>query len=208
MLGCTAPKVKVDKNESIVIFIADGRFHLEAMMIANPGVKTFRYDPYLGKLLLEEYDNDGMREVRRKAIEKGKGVRSWGIVLGTLGRQGNLRILERLQKMMIDRGFDYVVVLMSEISPQRVELFEEEVDGWIQIGCPRLSIDWGEAFKKPLLTPFEAEIALGCIPGWWEKSSAACCGDYPMDYYAQDGGEWNSSYAKKKPLRPCQKTCS
>jgi hypothetical protein len=27
-------------------------------------------------------------------------------------------------------------------------------------------------------------------------------GDYPMDYYAQDGGEWNSSYMKKNLSRP------
>ena len=26
---------------------------------------------------------------------------------------------------------------------------------WIQIACPRLSIDWGYAFAKPLLSPYE-----------------------------------------------------
>ena len=30
-----------------------------------------------------------------------------------------------------------------------------QVDAWIQIACPRLSIDWGYAFKKPLLSPYE-----------------------------------------------------
>ena len=29
-------------------------------------------------------------------------------------------------------------------------------------------------------------------------------GDYPMDYYAQDGGEWNSCYSKK-PSRPVRR---
>lgn len=226
VLGCTAPKVSVPESEleleCIVVFIADGRFHLEAFMIANPRIKAFRYDPYMGKLFLEEYDHKGMRETRKRAIEKAKEGKSWGIVLGTLGRQGNPRILERLQKRMSEKEFDYVVVLMSEISPGRVALFEDSVDAWIQIACPRLSIDWGDAFGKPLLTVFEAEIALGFIPGWWERSllvnsgcgkDDSCCGsangdekcckeevlggDYPMDYYAQDGGEWNSSYAKK-----------
>lgn len=33
---------------------------------------------------------------------------------------------------------------------------------WIlQVACPRLSIDWGEAFTTPTLTPYEALIALG-----------------------------------------------
>lgn len=233
VLGCTAPKVSRNLlggeiGESVLVFVADGRFHLEAFMIANPGIKAFRYDPYLGKLFLEEYDHVGMKNSRKNAILKAREARSWGVVLGTLGRQGNPKILERLEKKMRERGFDYTVVLMSELSPVRIALFEDSVDAWIQIACPRLSIDWGEAFVKPVLTPFEAEIVLGVIPGWWEKNevcedgvgckkSGSCCecsckdaeggsdfgGDYPMDYYAQDGGEWNSSYVKKssRPAR-------
>lgn len=244
VLGCTAPKIGSKAmgdvgfgfSDTVVVFVADGRFHLEAFMIANPGIKAFRYDPYVGKLFLEEYDHVGMKETRKKAIERAREATNWGVVLGTLGRQGNPRILERLEKKIREKGFDYTVVLMSEISPARISLFEDSVDAWIQIACPRLSIDWGDAFGKPLLTPFEAEIALGDLPGWWEKKSlvvnsgcggglgcgnseGSCyvCGngagkgveekdfggDYPMDYYAQDGGEWNSSYVKKstRPMR-------
>lgn len=236
VLGCTAPKVSSSsfpkfnnggnetETETVVVFVADGRFHLEAMMIANPGIKTFRYDPYLGKLFLEEYDQRGMRESRKDAILKTKEAKNWGIILGTLGRQGNPRILERLERKMREKGFSYTVVLMSEISPARIGLFEDSVEAWIQIACPRLSIDWGDAFRKPLLTSFEAEIALGYIPGWWEKKDSDCCdrkcsscgcgngmseservgGEYPMDYYAQGGGEWNSSYVKK-PSRPVRR---
>lgn len=31
---------------------------------------------------------------------------------------------------------------------------------WIQIACPRLSIDWGTAFSKPLLSPYEVNTQL------------------------------------------------
>ncbi|OAY31907.1 2-(3-amino-3-carboxypropyl)histidine synthase subunit 1 [Manihot esculenta] len=244
VLGCTAPRISSKSiigtfSDMAVVFVADGRFHLEAFMIANPEISAFRYDPYMGKLFLEEYDHQGMKETRKRAIERTREAKSWGIVLGTLGRQGNPRILDRLEKKMREKQFSYMVVLMSEISPARIAFFEESVDAWIQIACPRLSIDWGEAFEKPLLTPFEAEIALGDLPGWWEKdksvvANSGCCnglgcrnsnglcsgcgnetvndvngvgdcfnGDYPMDYYAQDGGEWNSSYLKKatRPIR-------
>lgn len=232
VLGCTAPtiigKEIGEVGENVLVFVADGRFHLEAFMIANPGIKAFRYDPYMGKLFLEEYDHKGMKECRQNAILKAREAKNWGIVLGTLGRQGNPRILDRLEKKMIEKDLDWTVVLMSELSPARIALFGDSVDAWIQIACPRLSIDWGDAFVKPFLNPFEAEIALGDLPGWWErngmKSSSdcndgggcekneSCCGskcagkkeegktvaDYPMDYYAQDGGEWNSSYSKKQ----------
>ena len=238
VLGCTAPKISKTyfstSDDILVVFVADGRFHLEAFMIANPGIKAFRYDPYIGRLFLEEYDHQGMKDSRKKAIMKARDGKNWGIVLGTLGRQGNPRILDRLQGKMKERGFSWTVFLMSEISPARMSLFGDSVDAWIQIACPRLSIDWGDAFVKPLLNSFEAEIALGFIPGWWARASMAntdcnnnglCCndncdkgvcaidkddvsGDYPMDYYAQDGGEWNSSYAKKPNNRPYQRNVS
>lgn len=35
------------------------------------------------------------------------------------------------------------------------------------MACPRLSIDWGEAFTTPTLTPYEALIALGEVSPWW-----------------------------------------
>ncbi|KAK9168197.1 hypothetical protein Syun_000337 [Stephania yunnanensis] len=225
VLGCTAPTMPKSSAE-VVIFVADGRFHLEAFMIANPEIRAFRYDPYIGVLLLEEYDHKGMKEVRKNAIIKSREAKNWGVILGTLGRQGNPRILDRLQSRMRERGLVWTTILMSEISPARVALFGDSIDAWIQIACPRLSIDWGEAFKQPLLTPFEAEIALGFIPGWWEKAAAKancenglscekgenCCRygngggnagdgaaatDYPMDYYAQNGGEWNCAYSNK-----------
>lgn len=85
VLGCTAPVVAPDTD--VVVFVADGRFHLEAMMIANPGVPHLRYDPYARVMIREQYDQLGMRLVRRRAVEAATGSRSWGLILGTLGRQ-------------------------------------------------------------------------------------------------------------------------
>ena len=34
----------------------------------------------------------------------------------------------------------------------------------LQIACPRLSIDWGLSFSSPILSPYEAAVALQEIP--------------------------------------------
>lgn len=219
VLGCTAPSLPVDEADAVV-FLADGRFHLEAFMIANPTVRAFRYDPYLKSLTLEEYDHKGMKGARRKAIERAREGKQWGVVLGTLGRQGNPKVLSHMEERLAFRGIDYTVFLISELSPAKIALFEDSVDVWVQIACPRLSIDWGEAFCKPLLTPYEAEVALGFVKPWWSKEVFTDRSDvndceplekedddaqtYPMDYYARDGGPWNSSYALKVRSRRTQ----
>ncbi|KAF2309391.1 hypothetical protein GH714_001888 [Hevea brasiliensis] len=208
VLGCTAPRISSKSvigsfSDMVVVFVADGRFHLEAFMLANPEISAFRYDPYLGKLFLEEYDHQGMKETRKRAIQRAREAKSWGIVLGTLGRQGNPRILDRLEKKMREKHFSYTFVLMSEISPTRIALFEQSVDAWIQIAC------WWEKDKSVVANS-------GCCDGLGCGHSNGLCsgcgneaakdvkgvgdsfaGDYPMDFCAQDGGEWNSSYLKK-----------
>lgn len=85
VLGCTAPRFP--PGTDTLVFLADGRFHLEAAMIANPGVPAYRYDPYARSLTREGYDHKGMQAARREAIRKGARGEVWGLVLGTLGRQ-------------------------------------------------------------------------------------------------------------------------
>ena len=48
------------------------------------------------------------------------------------GRQGNPNILHRLTKLVTDSGRTYITVLLSEITPQKLALFED-VDAWIQV---------------------------------------------------------------------------
>ncbi|GLC65677.1 hypothetical protein PLESTF_000328000 [Pleodorina starrii] len=222
VLGCTAPVVDPASADAIV-FVSDGRFHLEAIMIANPSIPAYRYDPYGRVFTRERYDHAGMRAVRRRAIEAARTAKRWGVVLGTLGRQGNPAILTTLERHLAEKGVPYTLMLMSEVSPPRLAMFPE-LDAFVQIACPRLSIDWGEGFSRPTLTPYEALVALGVVPGWWEgqqqqqqqqrqgqagegqgeggdgaasSEDAVAVAPYPMDYYAKDGGVWNSSYHKK-----------
>ena len=41
VLGCTAPVLAADTEA--IVFVADGRFHLEAIMIANPAIPAYRW---------------------------------------------------------------------------------------------------------------------------------------------------------------------
>lgn len=124
-------------------------------MIANPDIPAYRYDPYGRVFTQEAYDQEGMRAARRAAVEKARGAHSWGLVLGTLGRQGNPRILESLKRLLEGRGRRWVAVLLSEVTPVKVAALSAGVDAWVQVACPRLSIDWGEEFGKPTLNPYE-----------------------------------------------------
>ena len=94
-LGCTSPVLERSIAKDTVIFLADGRFHMEGAMIANPTHRFFRYNPYEQTFTLEEYDFVRMVANRRAHIFKSPQSpgRRVGIILGVLGRQGSLHIL-------------------------------------------------------------------------------------------------------------------
>jgi 2-(3-amino-3-carboxypropyl)histidine synthase len=197
VLGCTSPTLNhTDESGAVVLFVADGRFHLESTMISNPKIaKFYRYDPYPKTLTEESYDHIKMKTLRYDAIQKARlKIQSnpsavFGIILGTLGRQGNPALLTKIQTQLRRQNFRSFVILASEITPSKLALFRSKVDAWVQIACPRLSVDWGHALSAdatiPVLNPYELFVCFGQAQ-WREDPS------YPMDYYSQDGGPWSN----------------
>ncbi|XP_059143770.1 2-(3-amino-3-carboxypropyl)histidine synthase subunit 1-like isoform X2 [Physella acuta] len=189
VLGCTSPKLS---DTDVIVYLGDGRFHLESIMIHNPVIPAYRYDPYNKAFTREYYDTPKMHQIRQDAIAVASAAKTIGIILGTLGRQGSPKVMEKLKTQIKASGRDYIIVLLSEIFPDKLKLMSD-VDAWVQVACPRLSIDWGAAFDKPLLTPYELNVALKVTP--WQST-------YPMDYYANDSlGPWTvNNAANKQPM--------
>ena len=181
ILGCTSPHL-ANNTADLILYLGDGRFHLESAMIHNPTLPAYRYDPYSRKLTRETYDHNEMHDLRRDAIKTAKKAKKWGLILGSLGRQGNPHTMTMIEDILNAQGIPFINILLSEIFPSKLALMGD-VECWVQIACPRLSIDWGYAFPKPLLTPYEALVTLKKREGW-ETGNA---GIYPMDFYAKDG---------------------
>lgn len=80
----------------------------------------------------------------------------------------------------------YMPILLSEISPAKLAMFNPHISTFVQTSCPRLSIDWGYAFDRPLLTPYETAVSVGKRTGWMEKEDKKEVGSYPMDFYAAE----------------------
>eukprot|EP00804_Cyclotella_cryptica_P004611 CCRYP_006922-RD/>CCRYP_006922-RD protein AED:0.20 eAED:0.20 QI:0/0.8/0.66/1/0.4/0.33/6/385/593 len=286
--------VSPQTTERVMIFVADGRFHLEAAMISNPSLRALRYDPYSKTLTEERYEIGNMKRLRREAVQRvremlgvtycrnfrhGKDIanglgscannfrnsediannllqtsqnqqshthttptsspiapsspcalpsnpQTMGIILGTLGRQGNPGILARIRSLLRSRGIRVIIVLLSEIFPKKLQMLSGEKGGgpsgaasgvcaWVQIACPRLSIDWGHYFCVPVLSPFELFVALGEVPDsnlWSDNNkedgtnasneqSNGFEGDYPMDFYSKNGGPWTNYYESNNDRR-------
>nr|NVI71000.1 putative diphthamide biosynthesis protein 1 [Cucujiformia] len=141
ILGCTAP---ILSDTDAIIYLGDGRFHLEAIMIANPKIPAYRYDPYEKKFSREYYEHEKMNSIRKECILQSSKGDKFGLILGTLGRQGSVTVLDNLRTSIENKKKKVAVILLSEIFPKKLDLFPQ-LDAFVQTACPRLSIDWGPA---------------------------------------------------------------
>lgn len=186
VLGCTSPSLP--NKSGNIIFVCDGRFHMESLMIANPQMTFYQYNPFTKRITLEEYDIMTMLKTRKDMIARCKNAKRVGLILGILGRQGNPGILHRLIEIVERNKLKYDVILLSEITEDKLNQFSD-CDFFIQIACPRLSIDWGIHFSKPVITTYECYVVFGETE-FRER--------YPMDYYSYDGERWSNYYNRKK----------
>ena len=77
-----------------------------------------------------------MKANRQKQISKSltssKGDSSqatnYGLILSTLGRQGSPKIMQNLMNKLDELNKNYFLVLMSEIFPDKLKLFEDQID--------------------------------------------------------------------------------
>lgn len=100
-----------------------------------------RYDPYNKIFSHEYYDFEKMKTNRHRQIEKSlispkrsdqaRNSLNYGLILSTLGRQGSPNILENLMKKLQELDKNYFIVLLSEIFPDKLKQFEEQIDTFV-----------------------------------------------------------------------------
>ena len=189
VLGCTSPILNKKNENNYVIFICDGRFHMESVMIQNPLFKYYQYNPFNHRFTIEEYDYKLMKNIRYKQMEIFKNINHIGIIFGTLGRQGNPSILKRLCSLLNKYNKKYIIIMLNEITQNKIINYNK-CECFIQLACPRLSIDWSDQFTKPMLTPYEIYLILD--PKKYKNDI------YEMNNYSNETGEWGHFFKEKK----------
>ena len=189
VLGCTSPILNKKNENNYVIFICDGRFHMESVMIQNPLFKYYQYNPFNHRFTIEEYDYKLMKNIRYKQMEIFKNINYIGIIFGTLGRQGNPSILKRLCSSLNKNNKKYIIIMLNEITQNKIINYNK-CECFIQLACPRLSIDWSDQFTKPMLTPYEIYLILD--PKKYKNDI------YEMNNYSNETGEWGHFFKEKK----------
>ncbi|KAG9662883.1 putative diphthamide biosynthesis protein Dph2, partial [Aureobasidium melanogenum] len=86
-------------------------------------------------------------------------VSVFGILINTLSVKNYMEALSHVQDLITRAGKKYYTFVVGKVNAAKVANFSE-VDGWVIIGCWESSLIESKDFWKPIITPFELELAL------------------------------------------------
>ncbi len=69
-----------------------------------------------------------LKNTNKKELINNEFSLNYGLVLSTLGRQGSPKILSNLIDKLNSLKKNHFIVLMSEIFPDKLKLFKEQID--------------------------------------------------------------------------------
>ena len=86
-----------------------------------------------------------------------------GLIVATLSTDGYLDVVARLQQMAKTQGMKTQIISVGRINPAKLANFME-IDCFVLIGCPFNNMYNCKDYYKPIVSVFEAEMALN--PAW------------------------------------------
>ncbi|KAL8178823.1 UNVERIFIED_CONTAM: hypothetical protein K2H54_056835 [Gekko kuhli] len=110
---------------------------------------------------------DVNRALRRRLylVERARDAQVVGIVVGTLGVANYLSLLEHLQGIVHQAGKRAYTLAVGKPNPAKLANFLE-VDIFVLVACPQNSLLDSSDFYRPLVTPYEMEMACNPARAW------------------------------------------
>lgn len=119
----------------------------------------------------------------------------FGILINTLSVKNYLSALSHVQSLIAASGKKSYTFVVGKVNAAKVANFSE-IDGWVVIGCWESSLIESKDFWKPIITPWELELALTdererVWTGEWNSDFQALLGKKSVARSAGDvnGGE-------------------
>ncbi len=156
-LGCNSSAMP-DGAEHI-LFIGEGDFHPLAAALGTDAEVTV-LNPITGEHRSIADLKERMLRRRFAAIERARPAVRFLVVICSKKGQDRTDLADSIVGKVISSGREAYKVRLTEIGPDALSVYSD-ADAYIITACPRIALDDSARYAKPVLTPPEAEIALG-----------------------------------------------
>ncbi|XP_009466606.1 PREDICTED: diphthamide biosynthesis protein 2 [Nipponia nippon] len=123
------------------------------------------FDPATGCGRRETFNVNRALMRRLYLVERARDARVVGILVGTLGVAGYLAVLQHLRELLRRAGKRSYTLAVGKPNPAKLANFLE-VDIFVLVACAQNSLLDSSDFYRPVVTPYELELACNPAREW------------------------------------------
>ena len=147
------------------LFLGSGDFHPIGLVL-HTGKPLAMLNPYTGDA--SEMSFKWVERILRQRFGLIMAVDeaiSFGILVGEKPGQVRRNLAIRIKRLLEKHDRRGYMLALDHVSPDLIDFYP--VDAFVNTACPRIAIDDSKRYSKPLITPYELEVALG--ENQWES---------------------------------------
>jgi len=152
ILGCNVTSLqKSNKTSDGFVSLHAGYFHTHGILL-NTSIPLIQLNPYTGSITsYNQSDHNKVVHQRFTLLTKAKKAKYWGILGSSKLGQLNLKMMSRVEALLVERELKNLTIVAENINPQVLANYSY-IDAWVVTACPRLAIDDKIRFYKPVIT--------------------------------------------------------
>ncbi len=160
VIGCDYRVARSAGAVDSYVIVSGGLFHPLGLYLATMR-HVVHLDPYDSKVRLVDKEGERILRKRLYLVSKAMEGSGAGIIIGLKEGQYRPWLLRSLLEAARLKGLRTVLIAAEHVSPETLDNIDSDlIDFYVVTSCPRLAIDDLGDYRKPVLTPGEAFMAL------------------------------------------------
>ncbi|EIW77988.1 diphthamide biosynthesis protein [Coniophora puteana RWD-64-598 SS2] len=157
----SSPENSTEAPPSTILYIGPESLGLTNLLMTHSSSQVYSYDPSssASSTRLESPKSNRLLMRRFAAVQKARDADVFGILVGTLGVASYLPLIAHLRAQLARARKKSYTISVGKLNPAKLANFME-VECFVLVACPENSVVESKEFFKPIVTPFELEVAL------------------------------------------------
>ncbi|KAJ7915659.1 putative diphthamide synthesis protein-domain-containing protein [Mycena leptocephala] len=148
-----------------IIYIGGESLGLTNLLITHSTSSVYSYDPAIKSARLESTRTNRLLMRRYATVQKARDADVFGILVGTLGVASYLPLIKHLRALLARSHKKSYTISVGKLNPSKLANFME-IECFVLVACPENSLVEARDFLRPIITPFELEVALQAEQSW------------------------------------------
>ncbi|TMW55970.1 hypothetical protein Poli38472_008618 [Pythium oligandrum] len=156
---------EISADDYALLYVGTESAHLTSILMRYSTVECVSYNPQMMEARKEGATVNRALMRRFFLVQKAKEAQIIGILMGTLGVSKYMDVVHGLQRMIKQSGRKSYLFVVGKVNVPKLANYAE-IDAFVLVACQQNSLMDSKEYFKPIITPFELQLALSESDEW------------------------------------------